>query len=909
MRTVFTSFVALVVLALAVGSSSAGSDVEINFEKYQLDNGLTVILHEDHDLPQVVVNTWYHCGTREEPPGHSGFAHLFEHLMFMGTKRVPGSQFDTLMESGGGANNASTWFDRTNYYDWGPTKILPTLLWLEADRMQGLGSAMTQKKLDLQRAVVRNERRESYDNAPYGPANYLFWELMFPTEHPYHFNVIGSHKDLLAATVSDVVAFFDTYYVPNNATLVVAGDFDAKQVKPLIQGFYGSIPRGKEPPRRSAPPVGFSHVRRVRLTDKVQYPRTTMAWHSPAFYQPGDAAMDLIAFALGSGKNGRLYRRLVREEGLAIDVSVGQTSLRLGSIFRIDVDTKPDADLDRVEAIIDEELVRFLKDGPSERELARGRIDVETSAYTDLESLREVADRLNHYDAFLGRPDGLAWDLARYRRATTTSVRDVARSVLRLDRRLILRVVPKPAADPSLPSLDKRPADLPQPTFTPPLPERFTLPNGLRVWHVKRSGVPLLAARLIMPGGSVAAGRVKAGLAPLAAQMLLEGAGDDDALAFAEALDLLGASLDASAGRESTQVDLRVLARNVDPAFALMARALRTPRFDGASFDRQRGLALDTLNQVVERAPARAGRVATEAWCGKGARYGVPATGYPATVAALTVADVKAYHDHWHGPAGATLITAGDLSLAQVRTIVEKHFAAWKPQRRPALDLPAPRAATGLRVVVVDRPGSAQTAVRFVYPGIGFEHPERIPLRVLNTLFGGSFTSRLNANLREKHGYTYGAGSGFSTMRGRGLFLASANVQTDKTGAAIHEFLEEFKRVRTGDIAAAEAVKARQTVAAEITEAFGTLSGTVGAYTPYARDRVVPDALPGTLGAALACDAKRLGSLARSWIARDGGVLVLVGDRGAIEGQIRELGLAAPLVLSVQEALAGVAAR
>ncbi len=879
-------------------------------EKYQLDNGLTVILHENHKLPQVVTNLWYHVGTREEPKGRSGFAHLFEHLMFMGTTRVPDSQFDQLMESGGGANNASTWFDRTNYFDWGPAKLLPTLLWLEADRMEGLSAAMTQKKLDLQRDVVRNERREGYDNAPYGPSNYLFYELVYPTDHPYHYHVIGSHEDLVAATVQDVKDFYDTYYIPNNATLVVAGAFDSTKVKPLIEGLFGSIPRGKEPPRRSAPSVGFERIERVTLTDKVQFPRVTMAWHSPSFYRPGDAEMDLTAFALGTGKNGRLYKRLVRDEQLAIDVSVGQTSLRLGSVFRLDVYAKPGSDLARIEAIVDEELTRFHRDGPTERELQRGRAEFETSTISELESIRDVADLMNRYDAHLGRPDAVRWDLARYTQATPEGVRDCARKFLRLDRRLIMRVIPKGKPDATLPTRDKRPDDFPQPPFTAPVPEAFTLANGLTVWHMHRPGVPLMAARMVMPGGTIAQDPAEAGVAALAADLMTEGAGDLDALQFADALAVLGASLSASAGSEATQMNLSVLQRNADKALGLMARALREPRFQAASFTRQRGLALQGLKQLLDDPGTLARRVSMEAYFGKDSRYATPAGGYPATVEKLTLAQVKAHHARWHSPSGATLLTAGDMTTAQVKALVEKHFAAWtSTSARPAISHNAAPQPKTLRVVVVDRPDAAQTVVRFLHPGIGFEHQDRIGLEVLNTIFGGSFTSRLNANLREKHGYTYGAGSGFSTMSQRGLFVASSNIQTDKTGAGLTEFFREFDLVRTGGVTAGEARKARETVRAEITQSFETLSGVIGAYTPYALHRVDPATLPATLGQADGSDAAALSALAKDWIARDGGVLILVGDRKAIDPQLAALKLAKPRYLSPAEALAGAAAR
>jgi len=910
MKTALPRALALLVLCACAMATPARAGEILSHEKYQLPNGLTVILHENHKLPQVVVNIWYHVGTREEPRGRSGFAHLFEHLMFMGTKRVPDSQFDVIMETGGGWNNASTGYDRTNYYDVAPASLLPTLLWLEADRMESLGDAMTQKKLDLQREVVRNERREGYDNAPYGPAEIKISELMYPVDHPYHFDVIGSHEDLIAAKVEDVKHFFETYYVPNNATLVVAGDFDRAKVKPLIRGLFGSIPRGQEPPRRSAPIARFERAERVTLTDDVQLPRIVMTWHSPAFYRAGDAEMDLTAFALGAGKNGRLYKRLVREEKLAVETIVYQQSRRLGSIFRVDVLARPGVPLETIESIIDEELAHYRRAGPTENEMKRGRADIETSSVSRLQDLNDLADMLNHYDAYLGRPDSLAWDLERYEKTDRAAVRDWARRVLQPDRRLVMRILPRPQADPGAVTREKRPPDFVQPSFTPPVPHVFTLPNGLTVWHLDRPHLPLVAARFVLPGGGAAVAPGEAGVAPLAAEMLLEGAGDLTALGFANALHLLGATLTATAYTEYAEVALAVLKRNADGAFALLGSALCRPRFEPKSFEHQRALLIEQLRQIVDHAPDLAARAAREAYYGAGDPYAVATDGYPRTVKALTVEQARAYHDRNHGPEGATLLLAGDLRNDEARALVEKHLGSWKQgQARTPRAGPPAREKTPLRVIFIDRPGAAQTVIRFVHPGVGFQSDVRVGLEVLNTILGGSFTSRLNANLREKHGYTYGASSRFATLDGRGIFVAAANVKTDMTGPSLQEFAREFARARQGPFTAAETKKAAATLEAAVVEAFGTLSGALRVYEPYARYGLPPSRLAADVRAALGSAPDVLGALATRYVAVEGGVLVLVGDRKAVAPQLKEVGLPEPRFLTAQEALDGALLR
>jgi len=386
----------------------------IEFEKYELPNGMTVILHEDHSLPVVGINTWFRVGSKDEAMGRSGFAHLFEHLMFMGTERVPGNQFDVLMESGGGWNNASTSFDRTNYFSNGPSSLLPTLLWLDADRLEDLARTMTQEKLDLQRDVVRNERRQSIENQPYGKAELAITEIMFPAGHPYHFEVIGTHEDLENAALQDVKDFYALFYVPNNASLVVAGDFDPGRIKPLIADLFGTLPRGIEPPHRSAPPVALDRVVRAVTLDAVQLPKVCFVYHAPPELEEGQAEMDLVAAVLGDGKSSRLYKRLIVQDALASEVSVYVYPAKLQSTFRIDVAALPGVDLDRIEAVVDEELARLPDDGIPAAELEPRKAAIELAKLAALQSVAARADKLNEYEYHWGNPDGFKRDLRGY---------------------------------------------------------------------------------------------------------------------------------------------------------------------------------------------------------------------------------------------------------------------------------------------------------------------------------------------------------------------------------------------------------------------------------------------------------------------------------------------------------------
>ncbi|MFS8066951.1 MAG: M16 family metallopeptidase [Byssovorax sp.] len=417
--------------------------VDIQFTKEVLPNGLTVILHVDHALPLVTVDTLVKVGSHHEEARRTGFAHLFEHLMFMGTARVPTKMFDAWMETEGGANNASTGEDRTEYYDAGPAHALPLLLWLEADRFASLGKEMNADKLKAQRDVVRNERRQTSENRPYGKVELRLPELLYPEGHPYHHPVIGSHEDLEAATVADVKAFFDRFYVPNNISLVVAGDFDPQKTRAMIVGLFGDIPRAGDPPAPTAVQPRLTSVVRETLLDNVELPKTIIAYHSPAHWAAGDAEMDLASVILEHGKASRLYKALVYDRSLAQEVTATQYSQDLGSYFGIEAIAQPGVKLDDLEAAIDAEVARLVAKPVSIEELQRAKNQFETAFVSRLQSVSERASLLNRYEAGKGDPGFAEKDLQRYRDVTPASLQATMKRVLDPGARVILRVVPK----------------------------------------------------------------------------------------------------------------------------------------------------------------------------------------------------------------------------------------------------------------------------------------------------------------------------------------------------------------------------------------------------------------------------------------------------------------------------------
>jgi zinc protease len=421
-------------------------EVTIPFTRFVLDNGLTVIVHRDVSLPVAAVNVWYHVGSKNEQPGRTGFAHLFEHIMFEGSAHVPEGEFDVLLEGAGGVNNGSTSNDRTNYWENIPANALELALWLEADRMGFLLETMTQEKLDLQREVVKNERRESVDNQPYGRAFETVYEHLYPSRHPYHWPIIGSMDDLSAATLDDVKRFFRTYYAPGNAALAIAGDVDEAEVGRLVERYFGSLPAGPPVPAVDVPEVTLASDRRVVIEDDVQLPRLYIAWHGARAYTEEDAALDVLASVLSDGKSSRLYKRLVYDAQIAQDVSAFQNGQELAGSFWIVTTAKPGVGLDDLEVVVGQELERLVRDGvtPSERERAVN--GVETSFVRSLERVGGFggkADRLNEYHFLTGSPGFVDRDLARYRRVGEGDLVDAARRFL-LDRHAVrLGVVPR----------------------------------------------------------------------------------------------------------------------------------------------------------------------------------------------------------------------------------------------------------------------------------------------------------------------------------------------------------------------------------------------------------------------------------------------------------------------------------
>ena len=868
----------------------------IKFEKYKLQNGMTVILHEDHNLPLAAVNIWYRVGSKDEVEHRSGFAHLFEHLMFMGTERVPGNDFDVIMESGGGNNNASTAFDRTNYFSHGPANLLPTLLWLDADRLEDLGRTMTREKLDKQRDVVRNERRQTTENQPYGKAELIVEDLLYPADHPYHHPIIGSHEDLEAASLQDVKDFFANYYVPNNGTLCVAGDFDSAAIKKEIARLFGDLPMRQDPIRRTTGPVQLDAVRRATTLDAVQLPALLMAFHSPPIYAPGEAEMTLIGRILAEGRSSRLYKRLVLEEKLAAEVRAYGDANLLDTMFRVDCIAVANADLNRIEKIVDEELIRLIQAGVQPDELERYKTGVEREKLAALQSIEARADKLNEYEFYLGDPNGFTRDLERFRNATPESVKAQAARWLTLDKRVIVRVLPEqPSRSES--ARDAKPELGAPHAFTPPSPQSGQLANGMKLLVWTRPELPLVSAVMTFKPGGALEPLQKAGESSLLAAMLVEGAGERDSLAFADAAQLLGAEISADADHESFTASLSVMKRNLEPAAALLADALRRPRFATDAWERVHRLHLEDLAQQEDEPAAVAAMVALRSLYGSDHPYGLPVDGTPETAKGVTLDDIKAQYGRILRPENATLLLAGDITMEKAKDLFEKLLGDWKNAAPAAPTIPVAKVLPSgtPRVFMVNRPNAVQTMVQVILPAQPFANPLRVNYFVLNTIIGGSFTSRLNQNLREDKGYTYGARSRFTMEPSTGFFTAGSAVRADVTGAALREILMELKRTAGGDVTPEETAKAVETVRTNTVQRFANLRSILASAAELTVAGLPYETVTGDMATLQNIKAADLNTLAGASLPLQQAIIVLVGDRERILSDLAPLDLPKPV--------------
>jgi zinc protease len=888
---------------------------QIAYDKTVLPNGLEVILVEDHRLPVVAVNIWYHVGPANEAPGLTGFAHLFEHMMFAGSRHLPRGLADRLLEAAGATDsNGSTDYDRTNYYDTVPSNQLELALWVHADRMGYLLDVLDQAALSNQQDVVRNERRQNVENRPYGIVEEALNHALFPKDHPYYASVMGSHADIQNAKLADVRDFFTRYYGPNNASIVIAGDIDKVKARALVAKYFGSLKRSPPvaKPQVVTPPL--AREKRITVLDRVELPRLYLGWLTPPAYAEGDAALAVTAQILAGGKSSRLYKSLVYERQIAQDAAADQNANALTSTFLIDATARPGHDLAELQAAIDAELNDLRDHGPREQEVERARNTAETAMLSQIEKLggNGLANQINQYNQYTGDPGYLPKDIERLRRVTARDVQGVVARYLRPDARVVVNGVPgKPALDPDPaappPAAPARagaraagnnveaawrakpPRPGPAPRFALPRGTSFRLPNGLTVIHYRNPALPLVAAELVVRSGADANPDDRPGLAGFTAQMLPEGTSTRSAPRIADEIAQLGAFLGSTATPDASSVSLQSLRAAFPQALDVLADVVLHPAFPIAEVERQRASRLGDLAQQRDD-PALVAAVASNgALYGRYHPYGYGPLGTAAAIRATTRDDLAGFWRRHYVPSNAALIVAGDITEAELRTLAESRFGAWPQADAPAV-LPGHPAPGGARLVVVDKPGAPQTALRIASLAAARASPDYPALQVMNAALGGLFSSRINLDLREDKGWSYGVFSNFHYHRTPGPFAISGSVRTDVTGPAVAEIVKQVRGMREKPLPAAELAGARDAQVYSLPGQFET-NGAIGASLSelYLFDlppdywRQLPDALRRVT-------APQVLTVARKYLQPERMVVTAVGDSARILPQLRKPG-------------------
>jgi zinc protease len=898
----------------AVAAASSLDLPPLKYEQYKLPNGLDVILSEDHRLPLVAVNIWYHVGPAYELPDRTGFAHLFEHMMFEGSKHVPGNEHIRYLEAAGATDvNGTTSFDRTNYFETLPSNQLELALWLESDRMGYLPDQLDQTNLANQQDVVRNERRQSHESVPYGIVQEAVFHQLFPKNHPYYGDVIGSHADIQAAKLGDVRDFFKLYYAPNNASLVIVGDFESNHAKELIEKYFGPLKRGGEIPKINVKTPPITSERRAVVQDKVQLPRVYMAWLTSPFFKPGDAEADLAAEVMAGGKSSRMYKRLVYDKQIALDVNAYQQSMMLCSIFQITATAREGHTPQELEKAINEELDAFRKDGPTATELMRARNGIETGRIEGLEPFGGFADLLNAYNDYVGTPNYLAADLGRYEEATQDSVKAFADIQLKPNARVVVYGVPgAPDLGPEVPTPktektgpaqgsgepvneDARwraepPKAGPLRPWHPPAPEEFKLANGLTVLLNERPGLPIVAADVVVRAGSGANPADRPGLASLTASMLQQGTATRNALQIADRAADLGTAVHTGASTDLSSASIGSLTRNFADAVDLLADVVLHPNFPAAEIERQRAQRLAQLMQERSNSRALASRAMLAALYGPKNPYGYPDVGTQESLKAMTREDLLHFWQQSYIPNDAALIVTGNINKTTLKQLMEKAFGGWPQGKLVTASMPAPE-TTPARLVLVNLSGTPQSALRVFSLGAARSTPDYAALEVMNTELGGLFSSRINLNLREQHGFTYGAGSIFRCYRYPGPFIVYSQVRTDVTTPAITEMFKELRRMQETPMTAEELSLSKDYIARGLPGRFETGAEAAGSFAEiYVYDLPVDyfSTLPEKVSAVTAGQAQEA---AKKYINPDKAIVLVVGDRAKVEPDLLKLDL------------------
>jgi len=875
---------------------SQTKEIDIPYEKFVLDNGLIVIVHEDHKAPIVAINMWYHVGSKNEKPGKTGFAHLFEHLMFGGSQNAPGRYIEAMEKVGATDLNGTTNPDRTNYFENVPTSAVDFALFMESDRMGHLLGALDQKTLDLQRGVVQNEKRQG-ENQPYGVTRQLITENTYPAKHPYSWTTIGDMADLDAASMKDVTDWFKTYYGPSNVVMVIAGDIDAKTARAKAEKYFGDIPAGPPVAHQQVWIAKMSGTHRQVVQDRVPQSRIYKVWNIPEYGSADADYLDLVSDCLSSGKSSRFYKRLVYEDQIATDAAAFVDLREIGSQFRVQATARSGQNLAQVEKELDEELARFLKDGPTPEELERVKVQYEANFIRGIERIGGFggkSDRLAQSMVFRGSPDAYKISLKRVREATPEDLKAAANRWLS-DGVYILEVNPFPDYKTDSAGVDrsKPPALGTPPELRLPKLQRATLSNGLKVVLAERHEVPLVNFTLAVDAGFASDALSSPGTANLSMDAMIDGTRTRNALQISDELDNLGAQLRTNSNLDMSFVSLSALSAKLNPSLDLFSDLVLNPSFPEEEVARERKLTLAAIEREENNVMTMAQRVLPALLYGANHPYGSPLSGSGTTesVSKLSRADLVKFHETWFRPNNSTLIVVGDTTLKEITPALEKHFAGWKSGEVPRKNVTTVPFPSKSQVYLIDKPDAIQSVIVAGVVAPPRSTPDEIAIEAMNAALGGTFGARVNMNLREDKHWTYGARTILRDARGQRPYFAYAPVQTDKTKESMVELNKELRGIvsdRPIEHVELAKVQANETLKLPGSrETLDALSQSIVDIVQFG----LPDDYFETYGAKVnALKTTDVNAAAKEVVRPDNLIWIVVGDRAKIEAGVKELG-------------------
>jgi zinc protease len=869
--------------------------VLIPYQRFVLKNGLTLLVHEDHKAPIVAVNIWYHVGSKNERPGRTGFAHLFEHLMFNGSEHFNTDYFQALEPLGATDLNGTTNEDRTNYFQNVPTSALDVVLWMESDRMGHLLGVIDQPRLDEQRGVVQNEKRQG-ENEPYGKVDILMTEGTYPAGHPYSWTVIGSMEDLDAAKLDDVKEWFRTYYGPNNAVIVLAGDITPDAARQKVERYFGDIPAGPPIAKQDTWIARRTGSHRQVMQDRVPQARIYKEWNIPEYGSADADYLDLVTDVLAQGKTSRLYKRLVYDEQIATDV-VAYVDLReIGGQLVIRATAKPGGDLAAVERAINQELARFIRTGPTPSELRRIKTQSRANFIRGIERIGGFggkSDVLARNEIFRGSADHYVVTQRRVAAATAADLRSAAARWLN-DGEWVLEVHPYPEFGTVASGADrsKAPAAGQPPEARFPAIARATLPNGLKIVLAERHSIPQVSMTLLVDAGYAADQSAAPGTASLALDMLDEGTTRRNALQISDTLLQLGAQLGTGSQLDVSSVFLSAIKEKLDPSLDIFADVILNPSFPQADFQRLQRQRLARIQREKVQPVQMALRVFPQLLYGTNHAYGNPLTGSGTeqSVEAMTRDDLARFHRTWFKPNNATLVIVGDVTLAEIQPKLARIFSRWQRGDVPRKNIGTVADQPRPLIYILDRPGSEQSTILAANLAAPKANPKEYAIEAMTSLLGGQFISRMNMNLREDKHWSYGAFTLLWDARGQRPFIAYAPVQTDKTKESMIEVDRELRGILgPRPVSAEELSKAQANLtltlpgnwetmdavksSLEQMVTFGLPDDYFETYAQRVRSLTIPDAT----------------TAAQETVRPDHLIWVIVGDRSKIEAGIREL--------------------